>query len=177
MLHYGGLVGGVVTVSTIGPQLVSQPPYLWGQNAGLVNVGGLIGASLGAVLTYVAADRSIKRQAKHESHGFGEPESRLPILLPGLLLATTGLWVFGFCAAHPGPGRWVGLEVGYGMIAFGVMQIPSIGFNYIIEAYHAVSGDCFVMITCLRAIIGFAWTFFVSDWVQQRGAAEPFGVF
>ncbi|TKA80577.1 hypothetical protein B0A49_00629 [Cryomyces minteri] len=139
MLHYGGLVGGIVTVSTIGPQLVSQPPYLWGRSAGLVNLGGLVGTILGAVLTYVTADRSIKRQAKRESHGFGEPESRLPILLPGLFIATTGLWVFGFCAAHPGPGRWVGLEVGYGMITFGLMQVPSIGFNYYRSNQHTRS--------------------------------------
>ena len=33
------------------------------------------------------------------------------------------------------------------------------------------------MITCLRAVIGFAWTFFVGTWVEARGAAEPFGIF
>lgn len=33
------------------------------------------------------------------------------------------------------------------------------------------------MITCLRAVIGFAWTFFVGEWIEARGAAEPFGIF
>jgi hypothetical protein len=33
------------------------------------------------------------------------------------------------------------------------------------------------MITTLRAVISFAWTFFVGSWVQKRGAAEPFGIF
>ena len=33
------------------------------------------------------------------------------------------------------------------------------------------------MVTILRSIIAFAWTFFVSQWVEERGAAEPFGVF
>ncbi|KAF2003493.1 hypothetical protein P154DRAFT_520092 [Amniculicola lignicola CBS 123094] len=54
---------------------------------------------------------------------------------------------------------------------------PSVGFNYIIESYPSICGDCFVAITCVRAIVAFAWTFFVGDWVMHGGAAEPFGVF
>lgn len=33
------------------------------------------------------------------------------------------------------------------------------------------------MVTLLRAIISFAWTFFVGDWVVSAGAALPFGIF
>lgn len=131
MLHYAGLVGGIVTISTIGAQLVQQPPYLWGANAGLVNLGGLVGVSLGALYTYVTSDARLLGRAKHEGHGFAEPESRLPTMFPSLAIATGGFFVFGFCAQYPGPNRWVGLEVGYAMLSFGLMQAPSIGFNYV----------------------------------------------
>jgi len=47
----------------------------------------------------------------------------------------------------------------------------------LIEAYNAISGDCFVAVTCFRAIIAFCWTFFVGAWTQRDGAAEPFGIF
>ena len=33
------------------------------------------------------------------------------------------------------------------------------------------------MIVSFRAVISFAWTFFVGEWVTSRGAAEPFGIF
>jgi hypothetical protein len=33
------------------------------------------------------------------------------------------------------------------------------------------------MVTILRAVVAFAWTFFVATWVQDRGAAEAFGIF
>lgn len=131
MLHYAGLVGGIVTISTIGAQLVSAPPYLWGANAGLINIGGLIGVILGALYTYVTSDSRLLGRAKHEGHGFAEPESRLPTMFPALAIATAGFFVFGFCAQYPGMNRWVGLEVGYGMLTFGLMQVPSIGFNYV----------------------------------------------
>lgn len=131
MLHYAGLVGGIVTISTIGAQIVQEPPYLWGANAGLVNIGGLVGVALGALYTYFTSDARLLGRAKHEGHGYAEPEARLPTMFPSLAIATGGFFVFGFCAQYPGTNRWVGLEVGYAMLSFGLMQIPSIGFNYV----------------------------------------------
>ena len=131
MLQYGGLVGGLVTISAVGPTIVSMPPYLWIENASLVNVGGVIGTIIGALFTYFGVDRIVERHAHRDEMGLAEPESRLPIMIPALFLSTTGLWVFGFCAQNPGAGRWVGLEVGLGMVAFGIMQAPAVGFSYV----------------------------------------------
>jgi hypothetical protein len=126
MLWYAGLVGGIVTVSSVGPQMVASPPYLWGRNAGLINIGGIIGTLLGTIYCYLVADFSIKRHAKKEIHGFAEPEARLKTALPGLFLATTGLWVFGFSGQNPGGSNWIGLQFGQGMLAFGLMQVGSL---------------------------------------------------
>ncbi|KAF2762120.1 MFS general substrate transporter [Pseudovirgaria hyperparasitica] len=177
MFWYAGLVGGIVAISTVGPTIVASPPYLWGANAGLINVGGLVGSVLGAAATYLSVDHALTSKAKHGSHGLSEAEDRLPVTLPGLFLATCGLWTFGFSAWSSLPKAWVGMEVGLGMLAFGLMQAPSVGFNYLIESYNAVSGDCFVAVTTMRAIVAFSWTFFVGEWVTSAGPAVPFGVF
>lgn len=89
----------------------------------------------------MTSDARLLGQAKHEGHGFAEPESRLPTSFPGLFIATSGLFVFGFCAQYPGPKVWVGLEVGYAMLSFGLMQVPSIDFNYVspfLIVFHSV---------------------------------------
>ncbi|PIG88098.1 hypothetical protein AARAC_001570 [Aspergillus arachidicola] len=177
MFWYAGLVGGVVTISTVGPTLAAQPPYLWGNNAGLILVGGIIGALIGAVATALTADRVVTTKKTLQGEENMEPETRLPIALPGLVLATTGLWTFGFCAQSSNPHMWIGMQFGLGMLSFGLMQAPSIGFNYIIDSYASVSADCFVVVTCMRAIISFSWTFFASGWVESAGPAIPFGVF
>ncbi|KAI5204838.1 MFS general substrate transporter [Aureobasidium subglaciale] len=177
MLHYAGLVGLVITLSTVAPQILAAPPYLWGGSVGLINVGGLIGTVLGAVYTYFTADYIVKRQAKRERHGFSEPETRLPLMFPALAIATAGSICFGFSAKAKTPLAWLGLEFGNGMVGFGLMQVPSIGFNYIIESYGGWSADCFLMVVTLRAIISFAWTFFVGTWVESAGPAIPFGIF
>jgi hypothetical protein len=129
------------------------------------------------VYTYLTADWTTKRLAKKDVHGFSEPESRLVTALPALAFATVGSFMFGFVADHPSPKGWVGLQVGLAMVSFGLMQAPSVGFNYLIESYGSIAGDCFVAVTCVRAIISFAWTFFVGTWIHDRGNAEPFGIF
>ncbi|CCF43117.1 major facilitator superfamily transporter [Colletotrichum higginsianum] len=177
MFHYAGLVGGIVTISTVGPQIMAAPPYLWGANAGLINVGGIIGTILGALYTYFLSDKQLKRKVKTSGSGFAEAESRLPTMFLSLGISTGGFFVFGFTGQYPSRAGWVGLCVGFAMVSFGLMQLPSIGFNYIIDAYQHHASDCFVMVTIMRAIIAFAWTFFVAEWVEKKGTAEPFGIF
>src|SRR5688572_28001203 len=118
-----------------------------------------------------------KRLAKKDVHGFTEPESRLVSALPAVFISTFGALIFGFVGQNPSPLGWVGLQFGIGMIAFGLMQAPSVGFNYLIESYSSIAGDCFVAVTGMRAVISFAWTFFVGDWVHHVGTAEPLGIF
>ncbi|KAJ5368662.1 uncharacterized protein N7496_008422 [Penicillium cataractarum] len=137
MFWYAGLVGGVVTITTVGPSLIAAPPYLWGNNSGLIMTGGIIGAILGFVATNLSADRVIVTGSKLQGNSFVEPEDRLPIAIPGLFLATTGLWTFGFCAQNLGPEHmWIGMQFGIGMLCFGLMQAPSIGFNYVSALNH-----------------------------------------
>ncbi|KAK5119730.1 hypothetical protein LTR85_007306 [Meristemomyces frigidus] len=177
MLHYGGLLGGLVTISTVAPQFLAMPPYLWGNNVGLLGLGGFIGSLLGGLATYITSDLLVKRLAKKESHGLAEPESRLPAMFPALFLSTMGILIFGLSAANPSPHAWVGMGVAYGMVGFGITQIPSIGFSYLIDSYNAISADCFVMTAIARSVVSFTWTFFVSGWIDTAGAALPFGIF
>jgi MFS family permease len=131
MLQYGGLVGGVAVISTVGPQILSRPPYLWGENTGLLFVGALVGIILGGLCTGLVVDRRLKKLARDQDHGYAEPEARVAIMVPALLVGTCGLMVFGVCAQNPGKWKWVGLECAYGMVAFALAQVPSIWFNYV----------------------------------------------
>jgi len=135
MFWYAGLVGGVVTITTVGPSIVAAPPYLWGNNSGLIMSGGIVGAILGLIITNLHADQVILNSKISRGNSLVEPERRLPVAIPGLILATTGLWTFGFCAQNSGPPHmWIGMQFGLGMLSFGLMQAPSVGFNYVSNA-------------------------------------------
>ena len=86
---------------------------------------------LGYGYTHAMAEWQLKKRARSDALGLSEPEDRLPTMFLPLAVATCGFTVFRFCAKCPGGKRWVGLEVGFCIISFGLMQIPSIGFNYV----------------------------------------------
>lgn len=142
MLHYAGLVGLIVTASTVGPTLLAEPPFLWGANVGLINVAGVIGTILGGAYAYFTTDWLTKRSARHEKRGLAEPEERLPLIIPSLVIAVAGALAFGFSAQTMVKKAWVGMAFGEAMIAFGLMQIPSVGFNYIVESYGDWASNC-----------------------------------
>jgi hypothetical protein len=147
MFWYAGLVGGIVTLSTVGPSIVAYPPYGWGANAGLIMVGGVIGSILGLAATALFADRVIVTNKTLKKGEYVEPEARLPVALPGLILATAGLWTFGFCAQNAGPKMWIGMQFGIGMLSFGLMQAPSVGFNYVrLPSIESPSFEVFILI-------------------------------
>lgn len=134
MMQYGGLVGGVAVISTMGPQILAFPPYQWGPHAGLLFLGALIGIIFGGLCTALLADKRLKKSAQDQDHGYAEPESRVAVMLPALAIGTCGLLVFGLCAQYPGKYRWVGLEFAYGMVAFALAQVPSVWFSYVSRA-------------------------------------------
>jgi MFS family permease len=131
MMQYGGLVGGVAVISTVGPQILARPPYNWGEHAGLLFVGALVGIVLGGLCTGLMADWRTKKLARGQDHGYAEPEARLAVMVPALVVGTGGLLVFGLCARYSGRWQWIGLEFAYGMVAFALAQVPSVWFSYV----------------------------------------------
>jgi uncharacterized membrane protein len=129
MIHYGGLVGLIVTISAVAPSLLAAPPFLWGASVGLINIAGIIGTILGGVYTYLTSDWLTKRAARRDERGQAEPEERIPLVIPSLIISVAGALTFGFCAQNSTPESWIGLAFGYAMIAFGSMQIPYVRFN------------------------------------------------
>lgn len=142
MTHYAGLVGLIVTAATVAPTLLASPPYLWGANAGLINMAGVVGTLCGGVYAYFTTDWLTKRRARYNKRGRAEPEDRLPLIIPSLIISFAGALTFGFCGQSQHPQAWVGLAFGFGMIGFGLMHIPSVGFNYIVEAYGEWANNC-----------------------------------
>jgi hypothetical protein len=109
-------------------------------------VGGVIGSVLGLAATALFADRVIVTNKTLKKGEYVEPEARLPVALPGLILATAGLWTFGFCAQNAGPKMWIGMQFGIGMLSFGLMQAPSVGFNYVrLPSIKSPSFEVFIL--------------------------------
>lgn len=57
------------------------------------------------------------------------------------------------------------------------MRIALLTPLQLLEAYGPIYGACCtLMTTIVRGVIAFAFSFFIVDWVVEKGASLPFGI-
>jgi hypothetical protein len=97
---YGALLSWYSVISTVESEYFIHEPYNWDSaQIGLFNLAPFIGGLIGAVIGGPLNDYTIMWMAKWNG-GVYEPEMRLWISLPTILICPLGILMFGFGLAH-----------------------------------------------------------------------------
>ncbi|KAM0749529.1 MFS general substrate transporter [Meredithblackwellia eburnea MCA 4105] len=116
------------------PSLLGRKYNLNAQQTGLQFVGALVGALLGEPIAGYGSDKFMQWRTRR-ANGQREPEMRLPIALPGFLLVTIGLIVFGVQLQNTQAGVWsVTPVVGCAIAAFGLQLVTTVVYTYTVES-------------------------------------------
>lgn len=95
-LVYGTLLAWQAIVQSVSGIYFTLPPYNFSSSAvGLLNLPSFIGCVLGGSFAGQLSDYSIRRLARRNG-GVYEPEMRLWLALPSLLIAPAGYFLFGY---------------------------------------------------------------------------------
>lgn len=140
-LIQGTMIGWTVFIGVIVAALFIGPPYLWTEvEAGYAYTGAFIGAVAGFLVSGLLADTSAKWLTRR-NNGIYEPEFRLVLIIPMLIIGGIGLYGFGLTA-----GRVISREFTYmpPLIFFGFevagMVIGAVASSlYIVDAYRKSS--------------------------------------
>lgn len=148
-------------------------PTLWtGEYGESVGIGGLnyislgVGFFIGAQSTARFNDR-IYRHLKKKRNGVGQPEFRVPGMVPGALLVPIGLFWYGWSAqAHV---HWIMPNIGAAIFSAGII----IGFQciqtYIVDSYTLYAASGIAAATFLRSLAGFGFPLFASYMYARLG--------
>jgi hypothetical protein len=99
-LTYGALLSWYSVISTVESELFLGAPYNWDSaEIGLFNLAPFIGGLVGAVIGGPLNDYAIMWMARRNG-GVYEPEMRLWMSLPTILICPLGILMFGFGLAH-----------------------------------------------------------------------------
>jgi len=147
------------------------PPAGYGQSVG---VGGLnyislgLGFSLGTQLTAPLNDR-LYRRLKARNAGVGRPEFRVPLMLPGALVAPLGLFLYGWAAQFADRVHWIVPNIGACVFATGTI----VGFQcvqiYLVDSYTRYAASALAAATVLRSLAGFGFPLFAPTMFQALG--------
>ncbi|OAQ64335.2 major facilitator superfamily transporter [Pochonia chlamydosporia 170] len=166
-LLYGSLLAWLAIVLSVQGIYFTLPPYSFSSSGvGLLNVPTFVGSLLGGFYGGQLSDYSIQWLARRNG-GLYEPEMRLWLALPTILITPAGYFMFGLSMAEGMP--WYIPAVGLGIYGFGSTALGNIALVYLVDSYRDVIGDAYIGITFLRNAFGTVAAMCLSPWVDSMG--------
>ncbi|KAL8284342.1 hypothetical protein RB597_001587 [Gaeumannomyces tritici] len=166
---YGIYIGlGALTFNFIFPLKVVQPPYNWSQtDAGLLAVATVIGYVLAFFFTS-SSDRLAALLTKRNG-GIREAEMRLGVMLPAMVIAPTGLVLFGLAAERNL--HWVVYFLGVGFTQFASYFYFTFTLAYAIDSYQSNISEMLIAMNLGKQAISFGMGIDLLEWVTTHGYA------
>lgn len=174
-VFWGFLIGGLwscfnaTTVITIA-QVFSMK--LSPAQLGYINVFPFIGTMLACLVGTVMAD-SLAKWAARRNQGLFEPEYRMYLVIPGLIIGIPGYFGYGNYAGTEDP-KWQIVSVAFGIFAFGTILATAGAYNYVIDAHNDMRMDVTVAMIMMRNLFWWGASQFMSDWLERNTTAHVY---
>ncbi|RDW90602.1 putative MFS transporter [Aspergillus mulundensis] len=167
---------GSVLITVEVPQLLQEKFGLNAEQVGLQFLGVIIGTILGEQIGGSMSDLWMNRRTR-KLRARPDPEFRLWLSYPGVLLTIVGVIVFLVCTQQAPEGHWqVSPIVGTAIAAFGNQLVTTVLVTYAVDSYPQDSGSVGVFVTFVRQIWGFIGPFWFPDMFSNVGVAASSGV-
>lgn len=125
-------------------------------------IGEMCGAEIGGPLIDI-----VFRRLKHTANGVAMPEFRVPVMLPGAILAPVGLLMYGWAAQDHA--HWLVVDIGAAILSFG-MQIGGQALQaYVIDSYPEHAGSASAASQFLRSLAAFGFPLFAPTMYGAMG--------
>ena len=175
-LIQGLLIGWTVFIGVTMAHYFLSVPLWWGEvETGYAYTGAFVGALLGFAIAGLLADWSARFMTKLNG-GVYEPEFRILLVIPAMILGCAGLFGWGITIDglfrskyhYAVPLTFFGLEVA-GMVIGAVASSL-----YIVDAYRDLAIEGFTCMIIFKNIFSFALTFKAYDWlIANRTLSTP----
>ncbi|KAI0898180.1 MFS general substrate transporter [Annulohypoxylon nitens] len=146
----------------------SPPPSGYGMSIG---IGGLnyislgLGFFLGAQVCAPLQDR-VYAYLK-QRYGHGQPEFRVPMMVPGAVLIPVGLLIYGWTAEYKT--HWIGPNIGAVLFAAGAIICFQCLQGFLVDSYQRYAASAVGAATVLRSLAGFGFPLFAPSMYDRLG--------
>lgn len=161
-LNYGMLYIILATFSDLWVVAYGQPVDISGLHYIAVALGEIVGSQISG---YVM-DR-IYRRLRTRAGDAGRAEYRIPMMLPGAILAPAGLLLYGWAAqTHR---HWIVVDIGMLVTTFGLQIAGMPTQAYIIDSYPEHASSATVASQLLRSLMAFTFPLFAPAMYHALG--------
>lgn len=135
-LIQGALIGWTVMIGVVLAAIMLGPPLWFGEEkTGYMYTGAFVGALIGFILCGLVSDWSA-RALTRLNHGVYEPEFRMFLVLPQLILGCAGLYGFGFTGGDPYKYGWFWPDFFFALEVAGMVCGAVASALYIVDAHR-----------------------------------------
>ncbi|KAH7132440.1 MFS transporter-like protein [Dendryphion nanum] len=173
-LIQGTLIGWTVMIGIVLAAIMLGPPLWFGEvETGYMYTGAFIGAILGFVLTGLLSDWSARLLTKW-NHGVYEPEFRMFLVIPQLILGCAGLYGFGWTASNATRYGWFWPDFFFALEVMGMVCGAVASALYIVDAHRDISVEGFTCLLVFKNLFSFGLTFKGFDWIVKARTRSLF---
>ena len=135
-LIQGVIIGFTVLIGVTLAAIFLGPPLWFGElETGYMYTGAFVGAILGFLLTGLMSDPSVKVLTKW-NNGVYEPEFRMVLVIPQMILGGAGLYGFGWTANEPLKYGWFWPDFFFALVVMGMVCGAVASALYIVDAHR-----------------------------------------
>ncbi|KAI0129921.1 polyamine transporter 3 [Xylariales sp. AK1849] len=127
------------------------------QFAGLNYMSIAIAGTIATVIYTVTLHR-IYRYFSNKNDGTGRPEFRVPVMAPGTILLSIGMFWYGWSAEYTL--QWIMPNLGCALFIAGATVCTSSVNAYIVDTYGQFSASAIAAVSVLRCLAGFTFPLF-----------------
>ncbi|KAI0966662.1 major facilitator superfamily domain-containing protein [Xylaria arbuscula] len=160
---YGTLYIVISSFANLWTSYYHQPVAISGLHYIACALGELAGSQVGGRLM----DALFRRMQSRSSDGEHKPEFRIPLTLPGAIIAPIGLFIYGWTAQYRV--HWIAVDIGIFINLFGA-QFTSIALSaYVIDAYPEHTSSAIAATQFLKSLTAFLFPLFTPSLYRVLG--------
>lgn len=173
-LIQGTLIGWTVMIGIVLAAIMLGPPLFFNEvQTGYMYTGAFTGALIGFVLAGLVADSSARALTRWNK-GVFEPEFRLVLVIPQLVLGCTGLYGFGIVSNNITRYGWFWPDFFFAFEVAGMVLGAVASALYVVDAHRDIAVEAFTCLMIFKNIFSFGLTFSGYDWLVFNGIKKPF---
>ena len=173
-LIQGTLIGWTVFLGIVLAAIMLGPPLWFNEvTTGYMYTGAFVGAVVGFIIAGATSD-SVTAWLTRLNGGVYEPEFRMFLVIPQLILGCTGLYGFGITAADAVRYRWFWPDFFFAFEVAGMVVGAVASACYIVDAHRDISIEAFTCMMIFKNMFSFAFTFNGYQWLVHAGTLKIF---
>ncbi|KAF9030998.1 MFS polyamine transporter [Hymenopellis radicata] len=104
---------------------------------------------------------------KNKNGGIGEPEFRVPSMVPGSIILPVGLLITGWCAEKGV--HWAVTDIGIACVGAGIILNFQSMTTYVVDAFTLFAASALAAVSFFRSIAGFGFPLFAPAMYNSLG--------